>query len=86
MSAPPSNETIENIKAFFAYVDIDKDGLITVDEIRNAMAVDFNADGAIDADERLKAGARWISDGPFATQDANGDQKISLSELLAYNA
>jgi Ca2+-binding EF-hand superfamily protein len=80
-----ANVDIDSITAFFNYVDSDNDGFVTVSEIQNAMAVDYDNSGTITDDEKVRAGAQWIANGPFAAQDLNGDNKISLQELLAYN-
>jgi len=68
---------------FFNFVDTDFDGFITVNEIRNACAVDVNADGTIDVAEIDACSAPWTA--KLSTQDLNGDQKLSLQELLSYN-
>lgn len=72
------------LQLFFDYVDTNKDGFITVDEIRAACAVDVNADGTITESEIVTGAAPWLE--KFASQDYNGDQKISLQELLQYNS
>lgn len=73
----------EALTEFFQYVDTDHDGFITVAEIHAACDVDINADGVIDAAEMNAGTGPWLA--VLAVQDLNKDQKISLSELLAYN-
>ena len=68
---------------FFNYVDIDKDGFITIEEIKTACQVDINQDGIITEDERLQCARIWIEKLPL--QDKNNDNKLSLEELLNYN-
>lgn len=68
---------------FFNYCDTDHNGLISVTEIRTACGVDINGDGTIDSAEIDIGSAPWLA--VLSTQDLNGDQQISLSELLAYN-
>lgn len=80
-----NQDTIASVSAFFAYVDKDGDGFITPSEAQAAMAVDYNSDGVVSGDEQVKAGAQWVQNGPFAAQDLDGDQKITLVELLSYN-
>lgn len=72
------------LTAFFQWVDTDADGYITVDEIQAACAVDFDGDGVISDAEKIKAGQQWI-DINFPLQDSNGDTRITLEELLAFN-
>lgn len=79
-----SPDTVESLKAFFNHVDTDHDGHITVDEIREAMGVDYNSDNVISQDEKLRAGAQWI-DTHLPLQDLDKDQKLTLQELLEYN-
>ena len=85
-SVQVTQDTIESVSAFFSYVDADKDGFVTRSEIEKALAVDYNQDGSISNEEQVKAGAQWINNGPFQAQDLNLDDKITLAELLAYNA
>ncbi len=79
-----SQDDVCTITAFFNYVDTDRDGYVTPDEISAAMAVDLNGDGVISPDELVVAGQEWMTSN-FQAQDLNGDQKLSLSELLQYN-
>jgi hypothetical protein len=65
-------------------VDTDRDGRITRGEIQEATAVDYNGDGTIDDAEKVRAGKEWL-DANFAQQDADGDQAVTLAELLAWN-
>ena len=48
------------ISEFFAFVDTDRDGFITVDEIREACKVDLNNDGVITDDEKMQCARVWI--------------------------
>lgn len=70
---------------FFNFVDTDRDGFITVNEIKEACAVDINQDGIVSEDEKIQCARVWLQD-RFPLQDLDGDQKISLAELLAYAA
>lgn len=72
------------ITEFFNYVDADKDGFITIDEIKDACKVDINGDGTITDDEKLQTARVWIVE-KLPIQDLNGDQKLTLDELVAYN-
>lgn len=73
------------ISEFFAYIDTDRDGLISVDEILEACKVDINGDGVISQEEKFQCARVWIND-IFPLQDMNGDIKISLDELMSFNA
>jgi len=75
---------ISVITDFFNYVDTDHDGFITINEIKEACKVDINNDGVITEDEKLQCARVWINE-KLPIQDMNGDQKISLDELIAYN-
>lgn len=72
------------IREFFAWVDADGDGFITVQEIRNACAVDIDGDGGIAEAEKTQTARGWLD--LFTQQDLDADQKISLQELLLFNA
>ncbi len=71
------------IVEFFNFVDTDHDGFITIEEIKNACAVDINQDGTISEDEKLQCARIWIQE-KFPLQDLNNDQKVSLNEMLQY--
>jgi hypothetical protein len=71
------------IVEFFNFIDTDHDGFITVDEIKEACAVDIDQNGVITEAEKLQCARVWLQD-KLPLQDLNGDQKISLDELLAY--
>lgn len=71
------------LSTFFDYVDVNKNGFITVDEIRTACAVDVDADGVTTEDEIVACAKPWLD--KFTSQDYNNDQQISLQELLLYN-
>ena len=69
---------------FFQFVDVDKDGFITVDEIKEACKVDINGDGIISEDEKIQCARIWINE-KLPIQDLNGDMKLSWDELISYN-
>lgn len=73
------------IAEFFAFVDTDHDGYITVEEIKAACAVDINGDGAITEEERLQCARVWINE-KLPLQDLDADHRITLQELLTYSA
>ena len=73
------------IAEFFNYIDTDHDGFITVNEIKEACAVDINQDGIVSEDEKLQCAHVWLQE-TFPLQDLDGDQKISLAELLVFAA
>lgn len=79
-----SQDDINTITAFFSYVDEDHDGQVTVSEVNDAMAVDLNADGVVTPDEKVASGQQWMNT-YFSAEDLNGDQKLTLTELLQYN-
>lgn len=72
------------IREFFAWVDTNHDGFITIEEIKSACEVDINGDGVVSEDERLQCARGWLA--IFAEQDLDVNQLISLDELLAYNS
>ena len=82
---PLSQDTVEAVTAFFNYVDTDQDGYITIGELEEALAVDYDGNGVISPDEKVRAGAQWLNNG-FQLQDVSGDSKLSLFELLDFNA
>lgn len=77
-------DDIDTITRFFQFVDTDSDGFITIAEIREACAVDLDGDGTISDSEKDACAAPWIQ-GYLTSEDANGDQRITLPELLQYN-
>jgi Ca2+-binding EF-hand superfamily protein len=77
-------DDITALTAFFEYVDSDHDGYISVAEIQEACAVDYNGDSVVDVDERVRAGAQWL-DTYFVAEDLNDDSLLTLHELLQYN-
>jgi Ca2+-binding EF-hand superfamily protein len=79
-----TQDAIDTLIEFFNFVDTDKDGFITVDEIKAACAVDLNNDGVIDAAEVAKSAAPWL-DIYLAQQDTSGDNKVTLAELVEFN-
>lgn len=87
MSNPYPNLTqdeVETMTLFFHFIDLDADGYVTIDEIREATGVDIDGDGIITEAEKNASAEPWLS--ALATsQDLNGDQKLSLHELLMYN-
>jgi len=80
-----TQDNVATITSFFNYVDTNKDGFITTTEINEAMGVDYDGNGHIDEWEKVKAGKEWL-DTYFAGQNANSDHRISLAELLQWNA
>jgi Ca2+-binding EF-hand superfamily protein len=76
-------DKIETLTSFFDFVDTDHDGFITVNEIRDACSVDVNADGIISEEEIVACAKPWLDS--LNLQDLDGDTRISLAELLAYN-
>mgnify|MGYP006279283525 CR=1 FL=1 len=72
------------IREFFAWVDSNHDGFITIEEIKTACEVDINGDGTVSEDERLQCARGWLA--IFANQDIDSNQLLSLQELLDYNA
>ncbi len=86
MSSYPrlSQDEIETITFFFQYIDTDHDGFVSVTEIQDACVVDYNGDGVVDAEERVRAGLPWMTDF-FNQQDLDGDIRLTLHELLKFN-
>lgn len=82
---PLTQDAIDTLTNFFQFVDTDKDGFITANEIRVACAVDINGDGQIDESEVARSAEPWLNL-YLQKQDKDGDQKISLNELLEFNA
>jgi Ca2+-binding EF-hand superfamily protein len=78
------SDKVSVLTEFFAYVDTDGDGFVTFDEIKAACEVDIDGDGTITETEREASAAAWLAD--FVNQDLDGDSKLTLTELLAYNA
>ena len=79
-----TQDDIETMTLFFDFVDSDNDGYVTVDEIREACSVDIDGDGEITDAEKNASAAPWL--GALATsQDTDGDQKLTLAELLQFN-
>lgn len=76
-------DTVETLTEFFNYVDTDHDGWITVDEIKQACAVDIDGDGVISEVELDATSLAWINNVPLI--DLDKDMKITLEELLKYN-
>lgn len=76
-------DDIETLTLFFDWVDQDKDGYITVSEIKSACEVDVNADGIISEDERLQCAQPWLEG--LAGQDLDDDSRLTLDELLQFN-
>lgn len=73
----------EALTVFFNFVDSDGSGFITVAEIHAACDIDIDNNGVIDTSEMAKGSGPWLA--VMATIDLNVDQKISLTELLAFN-
>lgn len=79
-----NSDMVETLTAFFNWVDTNHDGFISMDEIKEACAVDIDGDGTITAAEKLLSAKQWIEVN-MPLQDANGDQQITLQELIAFN-
>jgi hypothetical protein len=86
MSTYPNltEDDVAVITAFFNYVDTNNDGYISISEINDAMTVDLNEDGTISDSEKITCGQGWIASN-LSTEDMNGDDLITLAELLQYN-
>jgi Ca2+-binding EF-hand superfamily protein len=78
-----TSEDVDVLTRFFAYVDTDHDGAITKAEIEAACRVDVNGDGTVDAAELQATAGPWLD--AFAAQDADGNMRLTLEELLASN-
>jgi Ca2+-binding EF-hand superfamily protein len=79
-----TQDDIETMAIFFQWMDTDKDGFVTVDEIKDACAVDLNGDGVITEEEKTQCAQAWLGS-YLSQQDVDGDARISLHELLKYN-
>ena len=79
-----TKDDIETLTLFFEFVDSDHDGYVTMDEIKEACAVDIDGDGEITDSEKNASAAPWLG-ALAASQDTDGDQKLSLAELLQFN-
>ena len=76
-------DTVETLTEFFNYVDTNHDGWITVDEIKQACAVDIDGDGTISQVELDATSLEWVNKIPLI--DLDNDTKITLEELIKYN-
>lgn len=76
-------DEVETLSLFFDWVDTDHDGYITVNEIKEACAVDVDGDGLITEAEKTACAQAWIA--ALAQQDVDADAKLTLDELLTYN-
>lgn len=79
-----TNDDIQTLTEFFNFVDSDKDGLVTINEIKEACAVDINNDGIVSDEEKNTSASYWINN-ILTIQDLNHDSKLSLDELLKFN-
>lgn len=79
-----SDEDISVLTEFFQYVDTNQDGFITVDEIRNACAMDINHDGVISEMERDQTARVWLRL-YLDREDVEHTHTISLGQLLQFN-
>jgi len=79
-----SADDVACITEFFNFVDADGTGYITAEEIETACQVDTDGDGSITRSEVVESARPWIE--AFTAQDLDQDQRISLAELLEYNA
>jgi Ca2+-binding EF-hand superfamily protein len=78
-----SADSIATITEFFHAVDKDSNGFVTITEVRDAMQVDTNSDGTISQAEIDASAKPWLD--IKLDQDLDGNDMISLSELLTYN-
>lgn len=69
---------------FFTGVDADKDGFVTIDEIKQACQVDIDGNGVITEDEKLQCARVWINE-KMPLQDLDGDAKLSFAEMVSFN-
>lgn len=76
-------DAIETLTIFFQWVDTDRDGFVSVAEIKSACEVDVNGDGVISEEERTQCAQAWL--GALAEQDLDDDSRLTLHELLQYN-
>lgn len=65
----------------FAYVDKDRDGFVSVNEIKAACAVNRDGDGVI-SDAEKNAGLGGVVQTMASMAGVDGDQKFSLRDLL----
>lgn len=79
-----TQDMIDTLTMFFNWVDTNQDGFISLEEIKNACAVDLDGNGTIDDSEKLACAKAWIET-YLPLQDLDGDSRVSLSELLAFN-
>lgn len=79
-----SADIVETLTVFFGWVDTNHDGFISIDEIKEACAVDIDGDGTISDDEKIQSAQQWIHVN-LPLQDRSGDSLISLQELLSFN-
>lgn len=76
-------DEIETMAIFFEFVDTDRDGYISMNEIKEACSVDIDGDGFISEEEKIACASAWIA--ALAHQDLDDDHKLTLDELLMYN-
>ena len=86
MSSYPhlTSDEIETLTIFFNWVDQDKDGFVTVFEIKQACAIDLDGNGVITESEKLQCAGPWLAS-LTSEQDLDNDTRLSLHELLQYN-
>jgi Ca2+-binding EF-hand superfamily protein len=78
-----SEENISVLTEFFNFIDSNKDGFISIQEIQDACMVDVDGDDTITQAEIEACAQPWVN--RLNVQDLNADTKISLDELLEYN-
>ena len=79
-----SDEDISVLTEFFNYVDADHDGVISIEEIRMACAIDINHDGVISDSEKDQAARVWLRL-YLNREDVDHHHSIALSDLLMFN-
>ena len=79
-----SQDMIDTLTTFFAWIDSDHDGFVTIDEIKTACGVDLDGDGVVSEAEKLACAKTWIET-YVPLQDLDRDGRISLAELLLFN-
>lgn len=74
-----TTDDIQTITDFFNFVDTNKDNLVSVSEVINAMTTTDPVTGVV-----YNNSQEWLAN-YFVAEDFNHDQLLSLDELLQYN-